>query len=172
MRRPKGPARRRDGWITAAYKGLWVLWRRWKWLGVSLPLIKRAGPGPWLSLDSFSYPERCSVKRPDLSKSDSDLGAFGIPVSKLLGKLDRLNDLLTCGTWEDLAPKGQRALMVFIDGATVRVLVKVEHPCIKLSAVGRSLDEALVALDALLGASDTPWEADIPRQQTGRRKGK
>jgi len=148
------------------------LWKRWKWRGLALPFIKRATAEPWVGALSFTPEEKLSVKRPELKTSGEEAAAFGIPVSKLLGKLDRVNDVLTSGAWEDNAVKGQRCLMLFIEGGTVKVLLKVEHPCLKLSAAGRSIDEALVALDALLGAAETPWEADIPRDKKGAKKGR
>jgi len=100
------------------------------------------------------------VKRPDVKADDGHGGGVDLPAAKSLLKFDRLSDLLCSSTWDDSTPKGDRALMLFISGATVRVLAKVQRPPLKLSSIGRSIDEALAALDALLGASDVPWESD------------
>lgn len=112
------------------------------------------------------------MKRPDVPNGAGKGGSVDLPVGKLLGKCDRLNDLLCSGAWDDGAAKGERSLFLFISSSMVRVLTKVESPPLKLSAVGRSIDEALVALDALLGAVDVPWEPDAPRQNGGAKKKK
>lgn len=170
MRRPHGPSRARDRWIARSHFGLWWLWKWWRWGGISLPYIKRPDAAAWLHVGSFGPEEKSKVKKPTIGAEGDDLSAFGIQSSKLLVKHALVNDFLTAGTWEDLSPKGQRCLMMFVEGATVRVLIKVENPPLKLSVVGRSIDEALAALDAVLTTGDTPWEQDIPRQSPPRRK--
>lgn len=160
MKRPKGPSRRIDRWIAARWRGAWVLWRYHKWKGLSLPSWVAPGRRQWCSLDGFTHGEKLDVKRPDVKTSDEHGGGVDLPGSKVLMKFERLADLLQSSTYDDGTAKGQRCLMLFIDGATVRVLAKVQRPPLKLSSIGRSVDEALAALDALLGAPDVPWECD------------
>jgi len=170
MRRPRGPHKRVTRWIAARSGNVGVLWHWHKWRGLSLPLFKRIDNGKWLSVDLWTHEEKCDMKRPDVKCDVLGMVSFDLPPSKLLGKLDRVNSLLNDGCWDDSSQKGERSLMVFFTGAVIRVLVKVETPCLKLSATGRTFDEALAALDVLLGAPDVPWESDTPRQTKSRRK--
>lgn len=172
MRRPNGPARHRDRWILSRWQWVWVLWRWRKWRGISLPHWIDPTGRPWLSLIGITQEEKSAVKMPDKSTLPDLGGAFGITQSKSLARYSELNSLVCGGTWDGGEPRGKRCLMVFIEGGTVRILVKVEHPPLKLSAVGRDLDESLGALDALLKGSDIPWEQDTTQQVNGRGKRK
>lgn len=172
MKRPAGPARARDRWIVARRGAVGVLWKWTRWRGISLPFVKQLLGAVWLSHGSFTHEERCQVRRPEVATDPLGGASTDVKPSKLLGKLDRLNDLLCSGAWDDGALKGQRCLFVFLEGPAVRVMVKVESPCLKVSAVGRDLDDALAALDVLLGSNDVPWESDIPRGEAARRKRK
>lgn len=89
-----------------------------------------------------------------------------------LGAFTHLNNLMSDPNWDDGVPKGKICLMVFSDEYTVRVLLKLENSCLKASTVGRTLDDALITLDALLGTGQVVWEQDVPRGGGGKKKGK
>jgi len=168
--RPRGPARRRDRWIAARKGRVGVLWHWHRWRGLSLPLFKVLADDKWLSVDQWTHEEKTAMKRPDAKSDVLGMASFDLPMSKLLGKLDRLNSLLNEGCWDDSSPKGSRAIMIFLEGTLVRCLVKIETPCLKVSTTGRTLDESLSSMDVLLGAADVPWEQDQPRQGKPRKK--
>jgi len=170
VKRPRGPARRVGRWITSRWGRAWVLWSWHKWRGISYPSWIEPAGRPWLSITGISEEEKRAVRRPEISADKVGGGSLDIPLGKMLQRCDRLADLLCSGAWDDGALKGQRTLMVFIDGGMVRCIVKVESPPLKMSAIGKNLDEALVALDALLGSSDPPWEQDTYRNGKPPRK--
>lgn len=170
MRRPRGPAHRSDRWIMSRWQWVWVLWRWHRWRGISLPHWIDPAGRTWTYLTGLTFEEKSAVKMPDKSALPDLGGAFGISQSKTLARMSELNSLLCGGTWDGGEPRGKRCLMLFIEGPTVRSLLKVEHPPLKLSSVGRDLDESLAALDALLKGSDIPWEQDTAFQGTRRGK--
>lgn len=92
--------------------------------------------------------------------------------SVTLGMFTHLNNLISDPNWDDGAPKGKICLMVFSDESAVRVLLKLENDCLKTSTVGRTLDDALIALDSLLGTGQAIWEQDAPRGGAGKKKSK
>ena len=170
VKRPKGAARALDRLIVGRWEVLWVAWWWRKWRGISLPAWfdsrKRERPAVY----NLKPEEMAEMKRPDVKCDELGQVSIDLPAANCLIRFPRVSEAICQGTWDDDSGKGQRCLMVFIDGALVRVLLKFETPALKLSTVGRSLDEALGALDALLGASDVPWESDIPRDQRSSKK--
>lgn len=172
MKRPRGPAPRAGRLIAGRWGGVWVLWSWHKWRGLSLPSWVRPGDRTWLSVTGFTDEERLSVKRPDLNSESADGRGVDLPASKCLTRFERVADLLQVSAWDDGTAKGDRCLMFFASGPTIRVLAKVASPPLKLSAVGRSFDESLASLEALLGASDVPWEQDLSPRPEPRRKPK
>lgn len=111
-------------------------------------------------------------------KRPSGVSAAGLPSlverepSATLSLFTCLNSLLSLPNWEDGTPKGKICLMVFSAETTVRVLLKLEADCLKASTVGRTLDDALAALEKLLATGQVVWEQDLPRGGGGKKKGK
>lgn len=112
------------------------------------------------------------MKRPDKVSSAGLPSLAEKDESLALSMFPHVSDLLLDPNWEDMTPKGKRCLMFFIDETAVRVLVKLEGDCLKCSAVARSFDECLSALEMLLKSGTVVWEQDQPRPQMGRKKGK
>ena len=62
--------------------------------------------------------------------------------------------------------------MLFIDEATVRVLLKLEDMALKTSLAAHTIDDVLAVLEKALATDQVVWEQDVPRQQGGKKKGK
>lgn len=172
VKRPRGPAKATDRVIVSRWESAWVAWWWKRWKGISVPvwwrMSDRERPAVW-NLTPEEYGE---MKRPTVPGAGEKDRGVDIPAGKVLMRHERLGDLLSKHAWDDGGTKGQRSVMLFIALSSVRCLVKVECPPLKLSTVGRSIDEALTAMDAILGADDVPWEADIPHQSNGFKKKK
>lgn len=160
MRMPAGPARQRTRPIVGRYEWLWVAWWWVKFKGIGLPHWIDGRGRPWVGWIGLTDEERQNVKMPDVASGAVGVVSQDIPSSTCLAKFPRLSSLLNASGWDGGVEKGERSLMLFVKGSIIRALVKVECPPVKLSAVGRSFDEALAALDGLLGAADVPWEQD------------
>lgn len=113
---------------------------------------------------------RCGVKRPDKSSAAGLPSLAEVDDSVVLSFFTSLSDLVLNPNWEDKTPKGKRCLMFFIDESAVRVLVKLEGDGLKCSAVGRTFDECLGALEMLLKDNTIVWEQDTPSPHKGRKK--
>lgn len=100
------------------------------------------------------------MKRPDSPDLGSESTGVTLPTSRLLAKLTIINELLASSAWEGGEKRGQRRLTVQCEGGSVRVSLQVESPALRVSAVGRSIDDALASLEALLNSPDVPWEQD------------
>lgn len=111
-------------------------------------------------------------------KRPNGVSAAGLPslvqreASVCLSLFPTLCDLLTDPNWEDLSPKGKICLMLFIDDTAVRVLLKLEADCLKTSCVGRTVDDALAALDQMLKTGQVIWEQDQARTSGSYKKKK
>jgi hypothetical protein len=112
------------------------------------------------------------MKRPSLPAGDSLPALTRVDVPKSLTKLPNVAELLIQPAWEDLTGKGERMVFAFLGPTQVRLLIKVECPPLKVSAVGRGWDEAWAALEIMLRGEDVPWEQDAPRDQRGGKKKK
>lgn len=100
------------------------------------------------------------MKRPVGPDPASSPGGVPIPPSKLITKLHLLDEVMTSPVWDGDEARGQRRLSLHVEGALVRCTLQVEVPALRLSAIGRSLDDALASMEALLGSPDVPWEQD------------
>lgn len=101
------------------------------------------------------------AKRPSvvsgLPEGDDD-GSWEMPVG--MPNHVFLGEMLANPWWEDKTKKGERCLMVFVRSGSVLATLKVQHPALKLTAVGKTLDHALAALELLLANDDTAWQHD------------
>lgn len=88
-----------------------------------------------------------------------------------LSRFPNLESLLCDPNWDDLTPKGQRTVMLFVDDQATRILVKLENDCLKFSLAGKDIDECLSAAELLLKSGKVVWEQDRPRE-SGRAKKK
>lgn len=100
------------------------------------------------------------MKRPNVAEDGGVTLPIRVEVPKMLSKLSQTAELLVQPAWDDGVVKGERALFMFIDGVTVRLLVKVGNPPLKLSVAARGWDEAFAALEAVLKTEDIPWQQD------------
>lgn len=110
------------------------------------------------------------MRRPTGPEQGTTPAGAPIPASRLLVKMTLLNEVLSSPTWEGDDVRGQRRLSLHVEGSLVRCTLQVETPALRVSAVGRSIDDALAALEALLGSPDVPWEQD--RYPLGVRAGR
>lgn len=74
--------------------------------------------------------------------------------------------------WEGGVAKGERALFCFVrDGAGVGI-IKVQNPPVKLTCVGRTLDELLAGLELGLAQDEPGWTTDDNPLGRGTKKKK
>lgn len=110
------------------------------------------------------------MKRPVFTAEEGLPALARVEVPKSLTKMPNVAELLIQPAWEDATGKGERMVFSFVSLTSVRLLVKIENPPLKVSVVGRGWDEAWAALEVLLRGDDIPWETDAPRPQKGGRK--
>jgi len=112
------------------------------------------------------------MKKPSASANNGLPSLNLTEESIVLSMFPNLADLLLNPNWDDATAKGKRCLMVFIDDASLRLLVKMEGDFLKFSVPAHSLDDALAAAEKLLATNQVIWEQDVPRPNGGSRKGK
>lgn len=112
------------------------------------------------------------MKLPMSGGQESDDPPDRVDPSKLLAKLATLNDMLVQPRWEGKELKSERSLLAFVSNTSVRLLLKIATPPLKLMVVGRTWDDAHAALEAVLRSPDVPWEQDAPRDDRAPRKKK
>lgn len=112
------------------------------------------------------------MKMPEVRAQGESQALARVELPKLLGKLPTVGEALCQPAWEGNVHKGERALFVFVSSTLVKLLLKIEHPALKLLVSGRTWDEAWAALEATLKLEDVPWEQDTPREDKGGKKRK
>lgn len=112
------------------------------------------------------------MKRPELASASGLPSLAEKQECITLSRFPCLESLLCDPNWEDLTPKGQRTLMVFIEDHSTRILVKLEADCLKFSVPAKDFDEALAAAELLLKSGKVVWEQDRPRNGGGGKKKK
>lgn len=171
MRRPRGPAKWGELWIVRVIGGVRWVWRRDPWRGISPPV-----PTP---LCAYCGCQECreaeleveALKKPAVRSEVAVDPTVRVEVPRMLVKLPTVADLLLQPTWEDGTPKDGAALFVFPSFSSVRLLVKVGCPALKLPVLGRTWDEAWAALEAILKGDDIPWEQDNgPTQKAAKKR--
>jgi len=171
MPRPRGPAKWGELWIVRVLGGIrWVM-RRDPWRGLSPPV-----PTPLCAYcgcaECVLATERVeAMKKPDSKKPEVLDPSVRAEVPKLPTKFPQTADLLLNPFWDDGSPKDGACLFVFPSPLTVKLLVKVGCPPLKLLVQGRSWDEAWAALELVLKGDDVPWEQDqTPQGRSGKKK--
>lgn len=171
MRRPQGPARRRAGPIRREIAGrVWLAWSD-PWRGVSPP--KLMPPCHWCGCGACvdAEMEVRAMKRPSVSDQAASPSLTRVETPKSLAKMPQVAELLCQPAWEDGVAKGERCVFGFVGEGSVRLLVKVENPPVKVLVSGRSWDEAWAALELLLRGEDVPWQADtLPKGGPPRKR--
>lgn len=170
MRRPRGPAARRDRVLTLDVSGLrWVAWwSRFEGITLFYPVGPDGQTSAEVDLPSAKW--RKSVKLPNACPDLLPMSLTPGEVPKLLKGLPTVSDLLLTPCWEDGTRKEGTSLFVFPSISTVRLMVKVCNPPLKVSVIGRTWDEAWAALEAVLRSGDVPWEQDDQPRATAKRK--
>lgn len=110
------------------------------------------------------------MKCPQLEAGATAGDVVPIPESTLLRKLPLLSELLLVPTWEDGLHKGQRSMMIFLEGSIVKCLIKLEKQRLKAMVSARGLDEVLAGWEALLKSGNVPWEQEQETPPPRRRK--
>jgi hypothetical protein len=172
MKRPPGPSRQhRHAIRLRCVSGVLVSW-----------YDPYRGHGPWRfsgtdgtqSLYVNGRLVTCEelVKKPEASVKPGLPSLTQRDLSACLSLFPNLNSLLSDPNWSDLSPKGKVCLMLFIDEATVRVLLKLEDMALKTSLAAHTIDDVLAVLEKALATDQVVWEQDVPRQHGGKKKGK
>jgi len=92
---------------------------------------------------------------------------------KLLAKLPRCAEFFAAPTWDDgTTYKGERTVWVCVSRSSVKLLVKVENPPLKMMVSGRTWDDAWAALELALKSDNPPWEWPEPTPEKGAKKKK
>lgn len=172
MKRPKGPAQRRERWRVYVASGVrWVVYcHPYRGCGppVPTPLCAYCGcRGCKLAEEEIE-----KVKKPTVKTTVEGEVFSRVESPKMLAKLPTVSEVLVQPSWEDGDAKGERGLFVFVSATLVKLLLKVERPPVKLMVQGRSWDEAWAALEIVLKGDDIPWEQDAPRDNGRARKKK
>jgi len=89
-----------------------------------------------------------------------------------LSMFPALSDLVLNPNWDDASAKGKRCVMLFIDDAATRLLVKMEGDALKFSCVAHSVDEVLAVAEKLLVTGQVVWEQDADRKTYQKKKAK
>jgi hypothetical protein len=110
------------------------------------------------------------MKMPQVEAEATSGDVIPIPESLVLKKLPCLSDLLLNPVWDGGVSKGQRSMMLFLEGSIVKVLIKVERQRLKAMVSGRGVDEALAGWEALLKAGNVPWEQEQETTVRGSKK--
>lgn len=111
------------------------------------------------------------MKRPSVSDQAASPSLTRVETPKSLAKMPQVAELLCQPAWEDGVAKGERCVFGFVGEGSVRLLVKVENPPVKVLVSGRSWDEAWAALELLLRGEDVPWQADtLPKGGPPRKR--
>jgi len=110
------------------------------------------------------------MKMPEVRALGESQALARVEVPKLLAKLPTIAEVLVQPAWDGDTAKGERGLFVFVSSTLVKLLLKVEHPALKLMVSGRTWDEAWAALEAVLKQDDVPWEQDTPREEKVQKK--
>jgi hypothetical protein len=112
------------------------------------------------------------MKKPSAVRGDGLPSLAIVEESVTLSMFPSLKSLVCDHNWEDNTPKGKRCLMLFIDEAAARLLVKLEGASLKASCVARSIDDVLMAMEMLLKTDQVVWEQDADRRSPPPRKKK
>lgn len=172
MLRPQGPTRRRARPIDVTIGGVgWFLWYD-PWRGCSPPVRRPSVGYDWVDVWKQYWEDVDAMKKPSVLANATVGEVTRVEPPKLLAKLTNVIECVCQPNWEDGERKGQRAVMVFLEGMLVKILLKVESPPLKLMVSGRSWDEAWAALEAVLRSDSPPWEYDEPKDKAGARKKK
>lgn len=93
--------------------------------------------------------------------SASDVPSLSrVETPKLLLKMPTISEVLIQPAWADGIAKGETCLFTFVAQNSVRQLVKIGNPPLKLLVSARSWDESWAALELLLRGDDVPWMVD------------
>lgn len=171
-KRPPGPGRRRPVWIVGPIGPVMacVFWRPFGKSG-TLKWTLRKGRVTVTGADVEREWREMMAKRPEPNQLPklADLGADYGSWEKLCPELATW---LCDGSYDDGAAKGDVTITLRRNVTTITALLKVEDGGLCLRASGDSVDDALVALELMLGANPVPWEVDSYPLGGGRKKPK
>lgn len=158
--RPRGPGKRRPVWIVGPVGPVMasVYWRPWGRSG-TIKWCLRRGRVFMTGNDVRIEWEAMMAKRPAVDQMPklADLGAEYGSWEKLCPELATW---LCDGSYEDGAAKGEVTVTLRRNVTTISATLKIEDGGLCLRASGDTVDDALVALELMLGASQVPWEVD------------
>jgi hypothetical protein len=171
MKRPKGPSLRRTRLVSLHTAiGDFTAW--WdKWWGLGEFALRRPDGTQGDGRTARQLKKESAMKRPEKASATGLPSLAERQESLALSMFPHVEELLLDPNWDDLAPKGKRCLMFFIDDTAVRCLVKLEADLLKASCVARGFDECLAALELLLKTGQVVWEQDSPPPARGKKKG-
>jgi hypothetical protein len=170
MKRPKGPRKQSARLVELVVPGgSFTTWYD-KWFGLGVFAKRRPDGTQGDGCSARQLAKEKKVKRPQ------GVSATGLPSlapyepSVSLSLFPHLDSLLLDPNWDDATPKGKRCLMAFVDDYSIRILLKLEADCLKMSCVGRGWDEVLAVAEKLIASDQVVWEQDMPRGVTQKKK--
>jgi hypothetical protein len=112
------------------------------------------------------------MKQPHMESRATAGEVIPIDPSLTLKKFPLFQDLILAAAWDDGVHKGQRSVMLFLEGSIVKVLVKIGKQRLKAMISARSLDDALAGWELCLKNDQVPWEQEEEESQKQTRKRK
>lgn len=112
------------------------------------------------------------LKRPELKATENSGPQHLAPLtSKVFARLPNLVLHMAVVRYEDGTPRQPGRLFFGTIGGSWQVTASEPSAGLRMNAVAATLDDALAALDALLGSPDAPWESDPYGQRQAHKKG-
>jgi len=158
--KPPGPGKRRPVWIVGPIGPVMacLYWRPWGRSG-KLMWTRRRGRVIVSGATVQSEWRDMMAKRPGANELP-DLSLLAAAPGSWQKLCPELASWLCNGQYDDGTVKGEVTITLRRNVTTIAATLKVEDGGLCLRASGDTPDDALVALELLLGAAKVPWEAD------------
>lgn len=172
-KRPPGPGRTRAVWLVGPIGPIMasVYWRPWGRSG-KLKWVHRRGRRLVTGAEIQKEWEEMMARRPVESSLPRlcELSACGGSWEKMCPEVA---SWLCDGVYEDGQEKGEVSITFRRNGTTINAMLKIADGGLCLRANGDTPDDALVALELMLTATQVPWERDpwpLGRVSKGKKK--
>jgi hypothetical protein len=158
---PRGPTKRKSRFITLYWRG-WVLaWYFRPFHGAGSVYMARAKDPNDRVVPEVKEAALNNALRPKVPVPRVDTASIGACYGEWGADLPLLTAYLCDVQYDSGVPIGQVRLSLERVGSRVRAKLQLAKGGLILTALGDSPGAALVSLEGLLTAEDTPWEVDL-----------